>query len=388
MTLRELIVERIRNHGPLTAAAFMDLALYHPTLGYYSRPGSRSGRDGDFFTSVNVGPQFGALLATQLDEMYRLLGAGTVAGFDVVEVGAGNGQLARDLLDTAETLFPDMYAAMRLTLVETSTGGRNLHAETLGYHIERLTDSVAVLPDRIFGVIFANELLDALPTHAVAVTNSGLREIYIDLDGECFVERTGPPSTPALRHYLDRLDVSPQLGWRGEVNLAALDWIQGAARCLTRGFMMLADYGHTASELYGGSYDTGTLTTFGRHLVNTPEQDPEQRAGPPWLAHPGKQDITAHVDWTSLCSAAETEGLNVLGLPDESRFLLGLGALKEAPTGSDTSAVKQRLALKTLVIPGGLGSTHRVLLLGKGVGTPTLRGTTFPGQLDARNPVA
>ena len=385
MTLRELIVERIRNRGPLTAAAFMELALYHPTLGYYSRLGNRTGRTGDFFTSVNVGPQFGALLATQLNEMYRLLGAGRVAGFDVVEVGAANGQLARDLLDTVETLFPDMYASIRLTLVETSTRGRDLHTETLGHHAERLTDSVATLPDRIFGVILANELLDALPTHAVAMTNSGLREIYIDLDGECFVERAGPPSDPALRRYLDRLNVSLRPGWRGEVNLAAVDWIQAAARRLTQGFMILVDYGHSASELYSGSHDTGTLTTFGRHLVDTPEQDPEQPSGPPWLAHPGKQDITAHVDWTSICFAAETEGLNVLGLPDQSRFLLGLGVLKEAPTGSDSSAIKQRLALKTLLVPGGLGSTHHVLLLGKGVGTPTLLGTTFPSQSAAPN---
>ena len=387
MTLRELIVERIRSRGPLTAAAFMELALYHPTLGYYSHLGSRTGRTGDFFTSVNVGPQFGALLATQLHEMYRLLGAGRVAGFDVVEVGAANGQLARDLLDTAETLFPDMYASIRLTLVETSARGRDLHTETLGHHAERLTDSVATLPDRIFGVIFANELLDALPTHAVAMTDSGLREIYIDLDGECFVERTGPPSSPALRRYLDRLDVSLRPGWRGEVNLAAVDWIQGAARRLTQGFVILVDYGHSASELYSGSHDTGTLTTFGRHLVDTPERDPEQPSGPPWLAHPGKQDITAHVDWTSICFAAESEGLNVLGLPDQSHFLLGLGALNEAPTGSDSNAIKQRLALKTLVVPGGLGSTHHVLLLGKGVGTPTLLGTTLPSQSDSRNAV-
>ncbi len=387
MTLRELIVERIRNRGPLTTAAFMELALYHPTLGYYSRPGNRTGRAGDFFTSVNVGPQFGALLATQLDEMYRLLGAGPVDGFDVVEVGAGDGQLARDLLDTAETRFPDMYASIRLTLVETSTRGRDLHTETLGHHVERLTDSVAILPDRIVGVIFGNEFLDALPTHAVAMTNSGLREIYIDLDGAHFVERTGPPSSPALRRYLDRLDLSLRPGWRGEVNLAAVAWIQSASRRLTQGFVILVDYGHSASELYSGSHDTGTLTTFGRHLVDTPEQDPEQPSGPPWLAHPGKQDLTAHVDWTSICFAAETEGLNVLGLPDQSRFLLGLGALKEAQTGSDSNAIRQRLALKTLVVPGGLGSTHHVLLLGKGVGTPILLGTTFPSQSASPNVV-
>ena len=120
MSLRALIVERIRDRGPLTTAAFMDLALYHPTFGYYTRAPQRTGRAGDFYTSVDVGPQFGALLATQIDEMHRLLASAGSLVFDLVEVGAGNGQLARDLLDAAESTYPDLYAAIRLTLVETS----------------------------------------------------------------------------------------------------------------------------------------------------------------------------------------------------------------------------------------------------------------------------
>ncbi len=377
MSLRALIVERIRNRGPLTTAEFMDLAVYHPTLGYYSRVPHRTGREGDFFTSVDVGPQFGALLTTQIDEMYRLLAATGSPVFDLVEVGAGNGQLARDLLDAAESTYPDLYAVTRLTLVETSAAARAAQPDVLGRHRARLASSTATIPERVSGAIVANELLDALPTHAVSMTSDGLREIYIDLAGERFVERTGPPSSPALADYLARLDVNIAPGWRGEVNLAAVEWVRTAARRLERGFMILIDYGHTADQLYSEGHGTGTLTTFHRHLIGDVGDDPHQAGGPAWLAHPGERDITAHVDLTSVLAAAETEGLEVLGVLDQSYFLLGLGALDDPGITAGTGALKQRLALKTLLVPGGLGSTHTVMLLGKQIGAPPLRGCSF-----------
>ena len=378
LSLRALIVERIRDRGPLTTAEFMDLALYHPTLGYYTRAPHRTGRAGDFYTSVDVGPQFGALLATQIDEMYRLLASAGSPVFDLVEVGAGNGQLARDLLDAAESTYPELYAVTRLTLVETSAAARAAQPGTLGHHWAKLSASATTMPDRVSGAILANELLDALPTHAVSMTSEGLREIYIDLAGNRFVERIGPPSSPALADYLARLDVDLAVGWRGEINLAAVQWVRTAARRLERGFVILIDYGHPANQLYSESHRAGTLTTFHRHLVGVLRDDPQQPDGPAWLAHPGEQDITAHVDLTSVRAAAEAEGLEVLGLLDQSYFLLGLGALDDPGIGAaDADALKQRLALKTLLIPGGLGSTHKVLLLGKQVGVPSLRGCSF-----------
>ncbi len=381
MTLHELIARRIRLGGPLTTATFMELALYHPGLGYYSRAPRRTGRAGDFFTSVDVGPQFGALLARQLDEMYRLLGPSCADRFDVVEAGAANGQLARDILDTAESDFPALYRAIRLTLVEASAPARAAHLDTLGHHSRRLVASSDRMPDEVQGVILANELLDALPTHAVAMTADGLREIMVDVEEERFVERAAPPSTPDLARYLDRLDARLSPGGRGEVNLAAVEWVQDAARRLRLGFMLLIDYGHPAERLYSGSHSTGTLTTFRRHTTSTPVSDTEQQGGPPWLAHPGEQDITAHVDWTSIRTAAADEGLALLGLTDQTHFLLGLGALDNAPTGADTPSVRHRLALKTLVVPGGLGSTHHALMLGRGVGTPTLAGGAFKTRM-------
>ena len=376
--LRAVIVRRIRDRGPLTVAAFMEMALYHPELGYYSRAPRRTGRGGDFYTSVDVGPQFGALLAAQLDEMRRVHAAAGASGFDFIEAGAGNGQLARDVLDAAESTYPALRAAARLTLVETSPAARAAHPETLGPHRDRLYASTPALPDRVSGVIVANELLDALPTHAVTMTAKGLQEVYVDADGGRFVESTGPPSSPALARYFDRLGATPRPGWRGEVNLAAVDWVRAAARRLTRGFLVLIDYGHPARELYGGHHASGTLTTFHRHLVDAAGTDPDRRDGPAWLADPGERDITSHVDFTSIELAARDEGLEVLGFVDQTRFLLGLGALDDLDATADTAgALRHRLALKTLLAPGGLGSTHRVLMLGRGVGRPALKGCSF-----------
>ena len=376
--LRTLIVRRIRDHGPLTVAAFMQMALYHPEFGYYTRAPRRTGRSGDFYTSVDVGPQFGALLAAQIDEMRRVLADAGASRFDLVEVGAGNGQLARDVLDAAASAHPALHAAARLTLVETSPAARAAHPDTLGPHRDRLHASTAALPDRVSGVIVANELLDALPTHAVAMTADGLREVYVDADGGRFFERAGPPSSPALGRYFDRLGSTPEPGWRGEVNLAAVDWMRNASRSLTRGFLVLIDYGHAARELYAGHHASGTLTTFQRHLVDAAGADPDRRDGPAWLADPGERDITSHVDFTSIELAARDEGLEVLGFVDQTRFLLGLGALDDPAAAADTAgALRRRLALKTLIAPGGLGGTHRVLMLGKGVGRPALKGASF-----------
>lgn len=381
--LRALIDQRIRDTGPLTTAAFMELALYHPTLGYYTRAPRRTGRAGDFYTSVDVGPQFGALLAVQVDEMWRRLGA--PASFDLVEVGAGNGQLGRDLLDAAHARHPELYTALRLTLVEAGAAARDIHPEMLGPHRVALAASRPDLPEEITGVVLANELLDALPTHVVTMTPEGLREIYVDRAGGRLVERLGPPSTAALAAYLERLGLDLEPGWRGEVNLAAVAWIHGLARSLRRGFAVLVDYGHTADRLYAGHHAAGTLTTFRRHVADGTGQDPDQPDGPAWLAHPGDQDITAHVDLTSIRTAADDAGLDELGVVDQTRFLLGLGAL-ELGGDDGPAALRTRLALKTLLVPGGLGSTHQVLLLGRAVGRPRLRGLSMAAA--ARTPAS
>lgn len=389
MSLRDVITRRIRGAGPLPFAAFMDLALYHPELGYYARARRQSGAAGDFFTSVDAGPLLGDLLAAQFAEMWRLAapeGGEPPAPFDLVEAGAGSGRLARAVLDHAAAAHPAFCRALRLTLVERSPAGRAAQPAALGPHAARLVQSAAELPARAAGIIYANELLDAFPVHPLVMTAAGLREVYVDSRGGRFVEAAGPLS-PAARAHVERFDIRLQPGWRGEVCPAAVRWVTDAARRLERGFLLLIDYGHEARELYSPTHARGTLACYRRHRV---EAAGDGAAAAPWLEEPGARDITAHVDLTAVRTAAEQAGLQTLAATDQTYFLLGLAAGEDglsAPAGAAPAAgggldpLRRRLALKTLLVPGGLGSTHKVLIFGKQVGTPRLRGCSFSRRI-------
>lgn len=359
----------------MTVAEFMSIALYHPEHGYYARSARRTGRNGDFFTSVDVGPAFGAMLARQFAEMWQRIGPG--ASFDLVEAGASNGQLARDVLDAARATDPDFYSAIRLHLVEASPAARAAQQEMLAPHAGKVAGSGATLPEAVHGVVYANELLDALPVHRVLMTEQGLAEHYVDLDGDRLVERVGRPSTEALEQYLRAANVALQPGWHAEINLSALAWTARVCRSLHRGFLLLVDYGHPAAEIYSATHAAGTLTTFMHHVADA------SAGRPPWLEEPGTRDITSHVDLTSVQRTAEELGCSTLGVLDQGYFLLALGLADElAALGSSVAATRRRLALKTLILPGGLGSTHKVLVFGKGVqGFPPLRGLSGPSRL-------
>jgi SAM-dependent MidA family methyltransferase len=365
----------------------MELALYDPAIGYYARAAQRSGRAGDFFTSVDVGPLFGELLATQIAEMATILqstaepaeaaershlsassASPAVSAFDLVEAGAGNGRLSADILRAVRDRYPELYPHVRLHLVEASAAARDAQLATLGDVHDRLLSASGLLPESFEGVLVANELLDAFPVHQVVMREDGLREVYVvaaSIGGDLSLVE-GPPSTPALQAYLDRLGIALEPGWRVEINLRAVDWIRNAAQRLARGFIILIDYGHEARELYSASHAQGTLTTFSGHRTDVAQ------GAAPWLEHAGEQDITAHVDFTSLRDAAEAAGLTTIAFLDQTYLVLGL------VSGWNEAALAERgRALKTLLVPGGLGSTHKVMIFGKAVGTPALLGCSF-----------
>ena len=356
----------------------MSLALYHPQHGYYTKASRRTGRNGDFFTSVDVGPVFGSLLAKQFAEMWRQVDPrwreAEPGSFDLVEAAASNGQLARDILDWARHHDLAFYDATRLHLVETSPAARLAQQAMLAAHKAKLAPSSARLPHVVHGVIYANELLDALPVHSVVMTEHGLREHYVDLapDGR-LIERVGTPSTDALEHYFAAAGVRLEPGWRAEINLSALAWMTRACLALHRGFIVLVDYGHDARELYSATHADGTLTTFHRHVANGGGRT--DTTTPAWLTDPGSHDITSHVDLTAVRRAAEDLGCVTVGILDQTYFLLalGLGDLVDTTSGS-VADQRSRLALKTLVVPGGLGSTHKVMIFARGVEAPELLG--------------
>lgn len=370
----------------MTVAAFMALALYDPDLGYYARAARRSGRAGDFITSVDVGALFGELLEVQIAEMAALLRPGLACAvdcsaadpphpIDLVEAGAGDGRLSADILRAAKRRDPHLYSSLRVHLVEASAAARAAQRATLDDVADRLAGSSPDLPEAFEGILVANELVDAMPTHQVVLRDEGLREIYVTRESRVVGRESelttveGPLSTPALEEYLSRAGVSLETGWRVEINLAAVEWMRNAARRLTRGFIILLDYGHEAPELYSAAHSAGTLTSFVRHRSG----GAEARSGAtPWLVEPGERDITAHVDFTAIRAAAEGEGLAPIAFLDQTYFLMGLLDGLSNPE----SAIRNP-QFKTLILPGGLGSTMKVLVLGKGVGVPALKGASF-----------
>ena len=286
------------------------------------------------------------------------------SGFQLVESGAGNGRLSRDVLDAAARRDRQFYDAVSVCLVERSATARDAHAATLGPHAAKLTWSSADLPAAITGILFANELLDAFPVHVVEMANDGLGEVYVDVNGAALTTRVGRPSSTRLQQYFDDLGISLHPGVRVEVNLAAIDWIHEAASRLAGGFAVLIDYGREARALYEGPHASGTLTTFHRQMADLP--DASGSGAPAWLSEPGTRDLTTHVDFTTLRREAARAGLSVSPPVSQSRYLLDLversGLLQDL---ARDDRLRDRLALKTLLVPGGLGSSHSVIELAR-----------------------
>ena len=354
--LTEILRDRIARSGPIPFREFMDAALYDPQHGYYTSGRARIGRGGDFFTSVSIGPLFGALLARQFAEMWTRLGEPTE--FTIVEQGAHRGEFARDVLTSLRVNAPACFAAARYQIVEPSDALRSAQSEALGEFDASWFPSLEAVP-AFTGVHFSNELPDAFPVHAVVWDGVAWQEMHVGLEGGRFIftgrEITGAP----LRAALSSLPPVPA-GYRTEVNLAALEWIDALAARLTRGFALVIDYGFSRAEYYRPERTAGTLTGYAQH-----------RRVEDLLAAPGETDLTAHVDFTALAERARDAGLRVAGFTDQHHFIVALGALHFPATIPDSPASQRELrAFKTLMHPQMLGRSFQVLALEKGGMSP------------------
>ena len=379
MSVRDFIIKRIQAKGPIPFAEYMELCLYHPRFGYYSRVKKRTGQSGDFFTSVDIGSLFGELLCKQFEEMQHLLNPRKKSKnpyFTIVEAGAGSGRLCKDVLDHAKKYSPDLYRNCRYVLIEKSQTARSAQKQNLMAHESHWVDSQTKFPIGVNGVIFANELLDALPVHLIEMTEDGLREIYVNIKNLQFVEQLGPISSRVRKHLKD-FGITLEVGWRAEVCPDAISWVNNAAKSLNQGFLILIDYGFESHELYSERHSSGTLRCYQRHTVQS------KRNNGPWLRDPGESDITAHVDLTAIRQTAERAGLSTIGITDQTYFLLSLASNSDELTKPtmDSTALRRRLALKTLLLPGGLGSTHKVLIFGKGINSPQLQSFKFSNRI-------
>ncbi|HTD67216.1 MAG TPA: SAM-dependent methyltransferase [Candidatus Limnocylindria bacterium] len=349
--LSQQLREQIQRHGPLPFAEFMAQALYHPTRGYYHRTLEQIGKRGDFFTSVSVGSFFGELLAFQFA---RWTEAGPVPGalFQIVEAGAHDGQLARDILDAIEDQEPTMFASLEYWIIEPSATRQAAQQSTLArFHNVRWWESLTEIKERVHGVIFSNELLDAMPVHPFAWNAAQRRweEMGVTWNGDAFAwTRLERPTVPSPTFPDALLDVLPN-DYIVEVSSAAQQWWRDATAALVQGRLLAIDYGGSLEELLSPSRTSGTLRAYSQHQVSSDV-----------LADPGGQDITAHVNFFEIQRAGEMAGLKTDAFTTQEQFLTEIARGLWTRRGSwPQNQVRQ---FQTLTHLEHLGRVFRVLI--------------------------
>jgi SAM-dependent MidA family methyltransferase len=389
VTLRQKIEQEIREHGPIPFSRYMEMCLYDPELGYYSRNVEQFGKAGDFYTSSDVHAVFGRLMARQFDEMWRVLGS--PERIEILELGPGRGLFARDVLDWSEKKFPAFFGSVRYSLAESSPALRERLQATLERHFAAgkasLCSDLKLIPgvgtslvvphdatlERALDpevpiIVFANEFFDALPVEVLSTQG----ELRISEEGGRLSETWQPASAEALE-LLDRYGVHPEAGERIEAPLIAQRYMSQLAGAIKRGFIIAIDYGYTRPEQLAGRH-RGTIAAYRQHSMSAN----------PYEA-PGEQDITAHVNFTALGAAAEAHGMQVQPLLTQSQFLLGIGEHNQFADAFEECRLPQErakvaLQLKHLVTPAGMGESFHVLVAAKDVTAKVvskLSGLTF-----------
>lgn len=376
MTLRRHIEQEIRNRGPIPFSRYMEMCLYDPVEGYYSRNAEQFGKAGDFYTSSDVHAVFGRLLARQFEEMWRALDC--PPQIEILELGPGRGLFARDVLDWSRKKFPEFFSALRYTLQEGSSALQMKLAENLREHIENGKAALSIsgqsssaqrqlaafpaspgiqrtCPPEIPLIVFANEFFDALPVELLSARG----KLHISLENGRLQDIWLPPMPEELE-FLDRYSVHPKPGERIEVPLLAQKWMNQIGDSVRRGFALIFDYGYTRAEQLAGRH-RGTLMAYRRHAAGTN----------PYEA-PGEQDLTTHVNFTALAAAAGRHGMQTQKLLTQSQVLMGIGQKNQFADAFEDCCLPQErakvaLQLKHLVTPAGMGETFHVLFASRGV---------------------
>ena len=365
---RIIAAEIAARGGWMSFARYMELALYAPGLGYYSGGSRKFGVAGDFLTAPELTPLYGRALARQVAQVLA------ASGPLVVEIGAGSGRLAADLLPALDALG---CAPRRYQILELSGELRARQEAMLSEHAPCYADRIEwleELPERFCGCLVGNEVLDAMPTHAVRWDpGHGVMERGVGLaDGRLVVAER--PAANALLAAANELRVVAP--YRGEISLAVRSWVAELARRVERGALLLIDYGLARHELYHPQREGGTLRCHYRHRVH---EDPF------WF--PGLSDITSHVDFTAVAEAGFDAGLEVLGYATQANFLINCGIAEllledrdqrmgsPAAGAGDTAATANLLArgaVNVLISPNEMGELFKVIALGRGVPGPLL----------------
>jgi SAM-dependent MidA family methyltransferase len=336
--------------GWIPFSRYMEAALYAPGLGYYAAGAMKFGAAGDFVTAPEMTPLFGRTLAHAIAPVLAETGG------EVLELGAGSGRLAADVLGELErtNALPARYC-----ILEVSADLRQRQQETIARELPQLAGRVQwldALPEHFSGVILGNEVLDALPVELVHWTEAGPKVRGVTLDGESFVWQDRPIADAALRARAEALNLPP--GYVSEINLAAEALTASLAQSLDRGLILMVDYGFSASEYYHPQRHMGTLRAHYRHHAL---DDP--------FYLPGLCDLTAHVDFSAVAQAGIAAGLELSGYTSQASFLLNSGLtelLMQTPPTDAAAYLPQANAVQRLVSPAEMGELFKVIGFGTG----------------------
>ncbi len=355
--LEQKIVERITRDGPITFRDFMHSALYDPVLGYYNTERLKIGPQGDYYTSSNVHPAFGAVLAHAFAEWWT----GSTEPLTIVEMGAGTGQLAYDVLSVLRDEHPKTFGDLTYLLVEASPAMRKRQREKLPLFDDRVrwldVEELERVP--VCGIVFSNEFIDALPVHRARYSKGAINELYVATASRGESTRLslfwGEPSNERLTEYIRRMAVALREGQQVEINLDAIDWLARTARAIEKGLLITIDYGDSAQQLYRPDRRSGTLRSFYQHrLVDSP------------LDRVGEQDITASVNFTALIEYGRNFGFELISFERQTAFLTRMGLIERIASLHNPSDslddLKDRLAVKNLFVPGGVSDSFRILI--------------------------
>jgi len=388
MMLRSAVDEEIRDliqkHGRITFARFMQACLYSRRGGFYAS--SAQSISAHFGTSSMSHPVFGALIARQLEQMWHLLGDPSV--FHVIEVGSGEGTLARSIVHACSRMAPGLAPALYYVAADyeprtprssdptvdrdNGTGGMSSSPDAT-LRVQRVKAEGLQAFRNVVGCILSNELIDNFPVHRFAIQGGSVKEVFVTLAGGKLVEVLDEPSSARIEERIASLGLSLPEGYRGEVNLGLEDWTRQISSALERGFVLTIDYGQQAVDLYGPEKAQGTLVCYHRHAAR---EDPYQDIG--------QQDITCDVDFTSLMRLGERHGLATAGYIPQSQFLtnLGFSSFLDALDTQGLSAARTalgRMAMMALVNPEEYGDL-KVFAQAKGCGPAIeLLGFASPG---------